>query len=47
VDVIGFGVFEITAIDSNSIFGRAVSAVVADQNDSTLRRAERARLSPW
>jgi hypothetical protein len=47
VDVIGFGVFEITAIDSNSIFGRAVSGISPDQNDGSLRRAERARLSPW
>ena len=47
VDVIGFGVFEITAIDSNSIFGRAVSGISANQNDGSLRRAERARLSTW
>jgi hypothetical protein len=47
VDIIGFGVFEITGIDSNSILGRAVSGIYADQNHSALRRAERARLSPW
>jgi hypothetical protein len=47
VDVIGFGVFEITGIDANSIFGRAVSGVFPNQTDSSLRRAERARLSPW
>jgi hypothetical protein len=47
VDVIGFGVFEVTSTDSNSIFGRAVSAVYADPNDPSLRRAQRARLQPW
>ena len=47
VDVIGFGVFEVTSMDSNSIFGRAVSAVYADPNDPALRRAQRARLQPW
>jgi hypothetical protein len=47
VDVIGFGVFEVTGMDSNSIFGRAVSAVYADPNDPALRRAQRARLQPW
>jgi Flp pilus assembly protein TadG len=47
VDLIGFAVFEITGVDSNSIFGRAVSAVAADANDPTLRRAQRPRLVPW
>ncbi len=47
VDVIGFGTFEVTSMDSNSIFGRAVSAVYADPNDPNLRRAQRARLQPW
>jgi hypothetical protein len=47
VDVIGFGVFEVTDTDSNSIFGRAVSGVYADPNDIALRRAQRARLAPW
>jgi hypothetical protein len=46
-DLIGFGVFEITGVDANSIFGRAVSGVYADQNDQALRRAMRARLRPW
>jgi hypothetical protein len=47
VDIIGFAVFEVTTTDSNSIFGRAVSGVYADPNDSALRRAQRARLQPW
>jgi hypothetical protein len=47
VDLIGFAVFEITGVDSNSIFGRAVSAVAAEANDPALRRAQRPRLVPW
>jgi Flp pilus assembly protein TadG len=46
-EISGFGVFEITGIDANSIFGRAVSGVFADQNDQALRRAMRPRLQPW
>ncbi|HSM38059.1 MAG TPA: pilus assembly protein TadG-related protein [Candidatus Limnocylindrales bacterium] len=47
VDIIGFSVFEITGTDANSIFGRAVSGVYADPNEAALRRAQRARLTPW
>jgi hypothetical protein len=47
VDVIGFAVFEVTAFDSNSITGRAVTGLSADPNDPALRRAQQARLQPW
>jgi Putative Flp pilus-assembly TadE/G-like len=47
VDIIGFATFEITDITSNDISGRALSGVVADSGDPTLRRAQQARLSPW
>ena len=47
VDVIGFAVFQITDVSANSISGRAVTGVFADQNDQALRRAMRARLRPW
>jgi hypothetical protein len=47
VDIIGFEVFEVTSVSANSISGRAVSAIAADPNDPTLRRAETARLAPW
>lgn len=47
VDIIGFAVFEVTGMDANSIFGRAVSGAYADPNDASLRRAQRARLQPW
>ena len=47
VDVIGFGVFEVTNLTSNAISGRAVTGVYADPDDQNLRRAQRARLRPW
>lgn len=47
VDIIGFEVFEVTNVSANSISGQAVSAIAADPNDPTLRRAESARLAPW
>ena len=47
VDVIGFAVFEISGITNNAISGRAVTGVVADPTDQTLRRAQRPRLIPW
>jgi hypothetical protein len=47
VDIIGFGVFEVTDLTSNAISGRAVTGIYANQDDSNLRRAQRARLGPW
>jgi len=47
VDLIGFAVFEVTGLDSNSIFGHAVTAVRANPDDQELRRAQLARLTPW
>jgi hypothetical protein len=47
VDVIGFGVFQITDINSNAISGQAVSGIYPDPSDQNLRRAQRARLQPW
>ncbi len=47
VDIIGFAVFHVDAVGANDIVGHAVTGVVADPNDSTLRRAQRPRLVPW
>ena len=47
VDIIGFGVFQITDINSNAISGRAVSGIYPDPTDQYLRRAQHARLQPW
>jgi hypothetical protein len=47
VDLIGFAVFQVTALDPNSITVQAVSGVYPDPSDQNLRRAEQARLIPW
>ena len=47
VDIIGFAVFKVGTIDSNAISAQAVSAVYANPDDPSLRRAEHARLVPW
>ena len=47
VDIIGFSVFKITAVDSNSISGQAVSGAYADPNANGLRRAQTPRLVAW
>jgi len=47
VDIIGFTVFEVSAIGANDIAGHAVSGIYADPNHQGLRRAQRARLVPW
>ncbi len=47
VDIMGFTVFRITDINSNSLNGYAISGVYADMNDPALRRGQVARLVPW
>ncbi|MEO5964822.1 MAG: pilus assembly protein TadG-related protein [Candidatus Limnocylindrales bacterium] len=47
VDIMGFAVFRITSVNSNSVDGYAISGVYADMNDSGLRRGQVARLVPW
>jgi hypothetical protein len=47
VDVIGFAVFQVTALTSNAITGKAVTGVFADPSDQALRRAQQPRLIPW
>ncbi len=47
VDLIGFAVFKVTAIDANSIFGQAVTGAYADPNADGLRRAQQPRLVDW
>ena len=47
VDIMGFAVFRITSINSNSVDGYAISGLYADMNDSNLRRGQVARLVPW
>ncbi|HYH92205.1 MAG TPA: hypothetical protein VD763_03515, partial [Candidatus Saccharimonadales bacterium] len=47
VDILGFATFRITSMDSNAIYGYAISGVYADMNDPELRRGQVARLVPW
>lgn len=47
VDILGFAMFRITSLDSNAVFGYAISGVYADMNDPALRRGQVARLVPW
>ena len=47
VDILGFAIFRITDVNSNSVDGYAISSVYADQNDPALRRGQVARLVPW
>jgi Flp pilus assembly protein TadG len=47
VDIMGFAIYRITDIDSNDVFGYAISGVYSDMNDPALRRGQVARLVPW
>jgi hypothetical protein len=47
VDIIGFAIFRLTDVNSNSVDGYAISGVYADMNDPALRRGQVARLVPW
>jgi hypothetical protein len=47
VDILGFATFRITSLDSNAVYGYAISGVYADMNDPALRRGQVARLVPW
>ncbi len=47
VDIQGFAVFRITSIDSNNVYGYAISGLYADMNDPALSHGQVARLVPW
>ena len=47
VDIIGFAVFELTAVNNNEIWGRAVTGIYADPTAAELRTAQQPRLVPW
>ena len=46
-DVLGFAVFEITAINSNDVTGHAVTGAYLDPNDPALAIGRKIRLVPW
>jgi len=47
VDVVGYAVFEITAIDSNDVKGKAVSGTLLNVNDPALALGKKLSLVPW
>jgi Flp pilus assembly protein TadG len=47
VDVLGYTVFKITAINSNDVSGRAVSGVYSDPNDIAVSSGKKIGLVPW
>jgi hypothetical protein len=46
-DVIGYTVFQVTAIDSNEVLGRAITGSYADPNDPALAVGRKIGLVPW
>ncbi|HKY51698.1 MAG TPA: pilus assembly protein TadG-related protein [Candidatus Limnocylindria bacterium] len=46
-DVLGYTVFEITAINSNDVSGRAITGAYTDPNDPALAIGRKWRLVPW
>ncbi|HET8786659.1 MAG TPA: pilus assembly protein TadG-related protein, partial [Candidatus Limnocylindrales bacterium] len=47
VEIMGFAMFEISDVSSNTITGRAISPICADPQCAELRLVQRARLIPW
>ena len=47
LDIVGFAVMRIAAIDANAVTAYAITPVVADPSDPRLRRGQTARLLPW
>ena len=47
VDIVGFAVMRIAAMNTNTITAYAITPVIADPNDSRLLRGQVARLVPW
>ena len=47
VDIEGFALFRVTAIDANNLSGYAISGLYASPEDPGLQRGQSARLMPW
>jgi hypothetical protein len=47
LDITGFAVMKVAAINSNTVMAYAVTPVIADLSDSRLRLGQVARLVPW
>ena len=46
-DVLGFAVFEVTSINSNEVWGRAITGAYLDPNDPALAIGRKIGLVPW
>ena len=46
-DVLGFAVFEVTALNSNEVWGRAITGAYTDPNDPALAIGRKIGLVPW
>jgi len=46
-DVLGYTVFEVTQVNSNEVWGRAITGSYADPNDPALAIARKIGLVPW
>ncbi len=46
-DVLGYAVFEVTAIDSNEVMGKAITGMYLDPNDPALAVGRKIGLVPW
>jgi hypothetical protein len=47
VDVLGFAVFRVTSITSNTVWGYAITGMATDPHDPQLLRGQVVRLVPW
>ena len=47
VDVVGYAAYRITRLDSNDVYGRAVTAAYLDPNDPALAIGKKIYLVPW
>jgi hypothetical protein len=47
VDIVGFAVMRVAAVDTNAVSAYAITPVIPDMNDERLRRGQVARLVPW
>jgi uncharacterized membrane protein len=47
VDILGFAVFRVSSIGTNTVWGYAITGMATDPNDPQLLRGQVARLVPW
>ena len=47
VDILGFAVFRVSTIGTNTLWGYAITGMATDPDDPQLLRGQVARLVPW